>query len=98
MQQEPTAPARIRAAWTPHDVAALLDAILEALDLPHPAALADATTYRSVLEDRAELVVQTLRKILGAGVDSAATDLLWETAELRNLLARRPPTYRHAPR
>ncbi|MBL1096889.1 hypothetical protein [Streptomyces coffeae] len=75
----------------PEDVADLLRAVLEALDIPHPATVGDSEERARVLTDRAMHAAITLRGILN---EEAADrlDIEWETAYLRERLAKHPPT------
>ncbi|MFD7746727.1 hypothetical protein ACFV2V_13775 [Streptomyces sp. NPDC059698] len=77
---------------TTADLRALLDAVLDAIDIPHPATTGDSDTYRAVLDRRLGLAVIVGRAALAEGPDSVA----WNTAYLRRKLAEHPPTgYRH---
>ncbi|MFP8904795.1 hypothetical protein [Streptomyces atacamensis] len=78
----------------PGPVRALLAAVLEAIDLPYPATLADSERYRDVLERRALHAALALRNVLD---DRPLTDVEWDVEYLRERLAEHPPTgYRHA--
>lgn len=69
-----------------------MDAVLEALDIPHPATAGDVPMYRHVLEGRVSQVRIMLHAILAAG----NTDIAWEVTYLRKRLTELPPTgYRH---
>jgi hypothetical protein len=67
-----------------------LAAMLEALDLPHPASIGDLDQYRQVLEDRAMHVRVTLRSILRD--DRHADDAAWDVSYLREQIAKTPAT------
>ncbi|MBV9023360.1 MAG: hypothetical protein JO362_06115 [Streptomycetaceae bacterium] len=77
------------------DIRALLAAVIEAIDIPSPAAVGDREEYARLLEDRALDAVVALKGVLGeplAGNCSAH----WHTAYLHRQLAKKPPTgYRH---
>lgn len=76
----------------------LLAAVLEAIDIPHPATIGDGETHDRVLNDRAMHAAVALRSVLD---DKPLTDVEWTTEYLRARLAEHPPTgYRHwgAPR
>jgi hypothetical protein len=67
----------------------LLAAVLEALDIPHPATVGDTEEHSRVLADRAMHAVIVLRNVLG---DQTAPDIAWMAAYLRKQLATVPPT------
>lgn len=73
---------------TAADVRALLDAVLEAIDIPHPATVGDQDAYRAVLDRRLGLAVIVARAALAEEPDSIA----WNTAYLHRKLAEHPPT------
>jgi hypothetical protein len=77
------------------DVRALLEALLEAIDIPSPATVGDSEAFSRLLEDRVLDAVVALHGALSdpvGGVDGMA----WNTAYLRKQLAKKPPTtYRH---
>ena len=77
------------------EVRALLEAVLEAIDIPSPATVGDEPAFARLLEDRALDAIVALHGALGeslAGVDGMA----WNTAYLRKQLAKKlPTTYRH---
>lgn len=76
----------------PAPVTGLLAAVLEALDIPHPATIGDTETHDRVLNDRAMHTVIALRNILGGD----PMGIEWTTSYLRERLAEHPPTgYRH---
>ncbi|AEM88316.1 hypothetical protein [Streptomyces violaceusniger] len=90
---EPTTNAR--PGPLPEDVADLLRAVLEALDIPYPATIGDSDVHARILGDR---VMHTVIALHGA-LDDEGPDLgiEWTTAYLRKRLAERPPTgYRAA--
>ncbi|MFF5773867.1 hypothetical protein ACFY8V_32780 [Streptomyces californicus] len=77
---------------TAAEIRALLDAVLDAIDIPHPATIGDTDAYRAVLDRRLGLAVIVARAALVEGPDSVA----WNTAYLRRKLEALPPTgYRH---
>ncbi|MFE1543630.1 hypothetical protein ACFW61_24560 [Streptomyces microflavus] len=79
---------------TATDLRALLDAVLDAIDIPYPATIADDHAYRAVLERRLGLAVITARAALAEEPDSIA----WNGGYLRRKLAEHPPTgYRAYP-
>lgn len=83
-----------RPAGVPPEVRELLAAILEALDIPNGATVADQAIREGVLHDRALDVVIRLDWIVNHPV--FAWDLAAETARLRARLAEHPPTgYTH---
>lgn len=69
-------------------VRALLDVVLEAIDLPHPATVGDAETYRQILDRRAALAVTVARAALAEAPDSIG----WNADYLRRKLAEYPAT------
>lgn len=76
----------------PAPVAGLLAAVLEALDIPHPATIGDTETRDRILADRAMHTVIALRSVL----DGDPVGVEWNTEYLRERLAEHPPTgYRH---
>ncbi|MFF3452870.1 hypothetical protein ACFYXH_00830 [Streptomyces sp. NPDC002730] len=76
----------------PHDVRDLLAAVLEALEIPHPATLGDSEQHARVLADRVMHTVIALRSTL----DGNPLGIEWTVAYLRERLAEHPPTgYRH---
>lgn len=77
---------------TATDLRALLDAVLDAIDIPHPATIGDDDAYRAILDRRLGLAVIVARAALAEEPDSIA----WNTAYLRRKLEALPPTgYRH---
>lgn len=71
----------------------LLAAVLEALDIPHPATIGDREAHDRLLNDRAMHAAIALRNALE---DKPVMDIEWTTAYLRERLAEHPPTgYRH---
>ncbi|GGS27915.1 hypothetical protein F2B00_00275 [Streptomyces parvus] len=71
---------------------ALLAAVLDAIDLPHPATIGDTEAYRAVLDRRAALAVTTARAALAENPD----DYGWNADHLRQRLTEYPATgYRH---
>ncbi|MFI1470618.1 hypothetical protein [Streptomyces wuyuanensis] len=71
----------------------LLTAVLEAIDIPHPATIGDGEVHDRVLNDRAMHAAIALRSVLA---DKPLMDVEWITAYLRERLAEHPPTgYRH---
>lgn len=74
------------------DLRALLDAVLEAIDIPNPASGADMDQFRALLDRRATLAIVTAR----AALAEEPADLQWNADYLRRKLAEYPPTgYRH---
>lgn len=67
----------------------LLAAVLEALDIPHPATVGDAERHGEVLADRSMHAVIALRNALA---DEPYLDVEWTTAYLRARLAETPTT------
>ncbi|AGP56168.1 hypothetical protein [Streptomyces rapamycinicus] len=80
----------------PEPAADLLRAILEALDIPHPATVGDSEVHARVLADRVMHTVVALHGVLDEGV-TRHLGIEWTTAHLRERLAEHPPTgYRTA--
>ncbi|MER6146204.1 hypothetical protein ABT174_40470 [Streptomyces sparsogenes] len=73
----------------PEQVAALLDAVVEALDIPAPATYSDREQYREVLDDRALWVIVALKSVL---LDPTGLAAEWMVTCLRERLAEHPPT------
>ncbi|WP_431772204.1 hypothetical protein [Streptomyces cucumeris] len=73
----------------PEPTADLLRAVLEALDIPHPATFGDTEQHARVLTDRAMHAVIALHGVLGDGPDLG---IEWTTTYLRARLAEHPPT------
>ncbi|MEU8891155.1 hypothetical protein [Streptomyces sp. NPDC048442] len=71
----------------PDGVRDFLAAVLEALDIPHPATVGDSEQHARVLADRAMHTVIALRAVL----DDPAPDVAWTTVYLREQLATVPP-------
>lgn len=71
------------------DVRDLLTAVLEALDIPHPATVGGDEVYGRIRNDRATHVVVALRSVLD---DKPLMDTAWTTAYLREQLAKHPAT------
>ncbi|MFD9442678.1 hypothetical protein ACFWBR_35125 [Streptomyces sp. NPDC060006] len=71
-----------------NDVRDLLAAVLEALDIPHPATVGDTETHDRLLNDRAMQAVIALRSVL----EDAPLGIAWTTEYLREQLAELPPT------
>ncbi|WP_326593842.1 hypothetical protein [Streptomyces brevispora] len=69
-------------------VRALLDAVLDAIDIPFPAAAHDLDTFYSLLDRRVSLAVLTAR---GALAEDPA-DIQWNADYLRKRLAEHPTT------
>ncbi|MGW4022849.1 hypothetical protein [Streptomyces sp. NPDC005009] len=67
----------------------LLAAVLEALDIPHPATVGGAEAHDRVLNDRVTHVVVALRSVLD---DDPLMSVEWTTAYLREQLAKHPAT------
>lgn len=76
----------------PSDLRALLDAVLDAIDIPHPATIGDAEGYQVALDRRASLAIIIARAALAG--DPA--DVGWNVDYLRRTLTQHPATgYRH---
>ncbi|MEU0001515.1 hypothetical protein ABZ069_31815 [Streptomyces microflavus] len=73
---------------TATDLRALLDAVLDAIDIPRWATVGDEDAYRAVLDRRLGLAVIVARAALAEEPDSIA----WNTTYLRRKLAEHPPT------
>lgn len=71
------------------DVRGLLAAVLEALDIPHPATVGDGEVYSRIRDDRATHAVVALRSVLD---DKPLMGIDWTAAYLREQLASHPPT------
>lgn len=67
---------------------ALLAALLEALDIPHPATVGDSETHDAILIERTMHAVTALRAV----VLDVRTDIGWEADYLRSRLAEIPAT------
>lgn len=67
----------------------LLKAVLEALDIPHPATVGDHEVHDRVLNDRVMHAVIALRAALD---DKPLMDIEWTTEYLRERLAEHPAT------
>ncbi|MET7731596.1 hypothetical protein ABZT02_09525 [Streptomyces sp. NPDC005402] len=70
------------------DTRALLAAVLEALDIPHPATVGGNEAHDKVLNDRVMHAAIALRSVLD---DKPLMDTEWTTAYLRERLAEHPP-------
>ncbi|MFJ8783160.1 hypothetical protein [Streptomyces sp. NPDC102476] len=68
---------------------ALLAAVLEALDIPHPATVGGDEVYARILADRATHAVVALRSVLD---HKPLMSIEWTAAYLREQLAFHPPT------
>jgi hypothetical protein len=68
----------------------LLAAVLEALDIPHPATVGDTAARDRVLADRALHTVVVLQRVLSE--DDGPLGIEWTTQYLRERLAEHPPT------
>ncbi|MGW1609433.1 hypothetical protein ACWCQZ_08545 [Streptomyces sp. NPDC002285] len=73
----------------PDDVRGLLAAVLEAIDIPHPATVGDDEVYARIRNERATHAVVALRSVLD---DKPLMDIEWTAAYLREQLAFHPPT------
>ncbi|MEU2288062.1 hypothetical protein ABZ614_40180 [Streptomyces sp. NPDC013178] len=69
------------------DIRDLLAAVVEALDIPHPATEGGAEVYDRIRNERATHVVVALRSVLD---DKPLMDVEWTTAYLREQLAKHP--------
>lgn len=67
----------------------LLAAVLEALDIPHPATVGHTEVYDRIRNERATHVVVALRSVLD---DKPLMDTEWTTAYLREQLVKHPAT------
>ncbi|MFG2678309.1 hypothetical protein [Streptomyces sp. NPDC048392] len=67
----------------------LLEALREALDVPHPATLGDAKRRDQILVERAAHAMIALDSIL---IDDAPLGIEWTTRYLRERLAEHPAT------
>lgn len=72
----------------PEPVPGLLAAVLEALDIPHPATIGDSEQHAKVLADRVMHARIALRSVL----DGDPVGIEWTTEYLRERLAEHPPT------
>jgi hypothetical protein len=78
----------------PPAVRGLLDAVLGAIDIPHPATVGDTEEHARILADRVMHAATALRDVLS---DRPLTDIEWTTDYLRERITTIPPTgYRHA--
>lgn len=73
----------------PADVRDLLTAVLEALDIPHPATVGGDEVYARVRNERATHAVVALRSVLD---DKPLMGIEWTAAYLREQLVFHPPT------
>lgn len=74
------------------DVRDLLAAVLDALDIPHPATVGDTETHDRILNDRAMHAAIALRSAL----EDHPLGIEWTTQYLRERLAEHPAVgYRH---
>lgn len=71
------------------DVRNLLTAVLEALDIPHPATVGHSEVYGQIRDERATHAVIALRSVLD---EKPLMGIEWTTAYLREQLANHPPT------
>ncbi|MGW0938855.1 hypothetical protein [Streptomyces sp. NPDC002666] len=71
---------------------ALLDTVLDAIDIPFPTTGGELDQYRALLDRRAALAVTTARAALAENPD----DLQWDADYLRRRLTEYPPSYPHA--
>ncbi|MGW0933639.1 hypothetical protein [Streptomyces sp. NPDC002666] len=75
-----------------NDIRTLLEAVLEAIDIPHPATVGDTDGYQVALDRRASLAIIIAR----AALADAPADIGWNADYLRQKLAEHPATgYRH---
>ncbi|MDQ0795595.1 hypothetical protein [Streptomyces sp. B1I3] len=72
------------------ELRALLEAVVEAIDLPHPDTVGDADAYRDLLDRRAGLAVIVARAALAEEPDAYG----WNAAYLRRKIAEYPIAYR----
>lgn len=73
----------------PAGLRALLAAVLEALDIPHPATIGGTEAHDQILNDRVTHAAIALRSVLD---DKPLMDIEWTTAYLREQLAKHPAT------
>lgn len=73
----------------PADVRELLSAILDAINIPHPATIGDTAEHHRVLAERAMHAVIALRSALD---DATVMGIDWTTEYLRKRLDEHPPT------
>ena len=66
----------------------LLAAVLEALDIPHPATVGDVETHDRILAERAMHAVIALQGVM----QGHPLGIEWTTAYLRERLTEHPPT------
>jgi hypothetical protein len=71
----------------PEPVRDLLAAVLDALDIPHPATTGGAEVYDRIRNERATHVAVALRSVLDV---KPLMDIEWTTAYLREQLAKHP--------
>ncbi|MCX5338118.1 hypothetical protein [Streptomyces sp. NBC_00140] len=69
------------------DIRDLLTAVLDALDIPHPATAGGDEVYARIRNDRATHVTVALRSVLD---DKPLMDIEWTTGYLREQLAKHP--------
>jgi hypothetical protein len=69
---------------------ALLEAVVEAIDVPYPANIDDDETHRKLLDRRAGLAVIVARAALAEKPDAYA----WNAAYLRRKIDQHPVNYR----
>ncbi|WP_326659586.1 hypothetical protein [Streptomyces sp. NBC_00385] len=74
------------------DLRALLDTVLDAIDIPFPATGGDLDKFYALLDRRVILAVGTARGALA----EAPADIAWNVDYLRRKLAEHPPNYPHA--
>lgn len=83
-------PERTDQSTPPHDPTRdLLAAVLEALDIPHPATAGGAEAHARVLADRVTHAKIALGSVLEG---EPLMDIAWTTRDLRERLAEHPPT------
>ncbi|MFF9688967.1 hypothetical protein [Streptomyces sp. NPDC014623] len=70
------------------DLRHLLEAVLEAIDIPHPATIGDQDAHRALLEARASLAVTVARAALAEHPDGIG----WNADYLRRKLIEYPAT------
>ena len=70
------------------DIRALLDAVLDAIDIPQPATIGDTDGYQVALDRRASLAIIIAR----AALADAPADIGWNADYLRQKIAEHPPT------
>ena len=71
-----------------NDMRLLLEAVLDAIDIPHPTSLSDQDALRALLDRRASLAVTVARAALAENPDNIG----WNADHLRQRLTEYPVT------